>query len=169
MQRYIEQLVEMLQEAHFNKPQPRYLELPEEMECLRDIIDYEKSIEEGEEYTMESIFGIEQIYFPPENRLSDEQVKTLLDAILKLWQVFNYAAVFRKGEFNDRQKYTQLVTHWKETVPKMRGSNGTYYIELYDHDLWWDENDMCYLSEDAYWKKYPFPHFDWEDEENKPF
>jgi hypothetical protein len=63
MQRYIEQLVEMLQEAHFNKPQPRYMELPEEMECLRDIIDYEKSIEEGEEYTMESIFGVEQIYF----------------------------------------------------------------------------------------------------------
>ena len=36
MQNYINQLLEMLQEAHTNRPTLRYLELPEEMECLRD-------------------------------------------------------------------------------------------------------------------------------------
>ncbi|MDR2466130.1 MAG: hypothetical protein LBD35_01950, partial [Prevotellaceae bacterium] len=89
MQLYVTQLLEMLHEAKQNRPSPRYLELPEEMECLRDVIDLEMSLEE-EEHTMESIFGIEQIYLPPENRLSDEQIRLLIDGITDLWHEFHY-------------------------------------------------------------------------------
>ncbi|GHT34302.1 hypothetical protein FACS189434_10210 [Bacteroidia bacterium] len=164
MKRYVEQLVEILQEAYSNKPQPRYMELPEEMECLRGIIELEKSIDEGEEYTMENIFGVPQNYFPPEDRLTDEQVKTLLNAILELWHVFHYEADFRRGEFTEREQYAKLVEHWKETAPKMRHSNGTWHFEMFDYEQYWDENEMCYLTEDEYWAKHPIPHFDWEDE-----
>ena len=55
MQKYVDQLLEMLQEAHNNRPAPRYIELPEEMECLRDVIDMEMSMEEDEQI-MENIF-----------------------------------------------------------------------------------------------------------------
>ena len=93
MQKYVNQLLEMLQEAHNNRPAPRYIELPEEMECLRDIIDMEMSMEEDEK-TMENIFGVPQIYFPPESRLSDEQVRQLIQGILDLWRMFQYEEYF---------------------------------------------------------------------------
>jgi len=76
MQRYVTQLLEIPQETHVNHLAPRYLELPEEMEPLRDVIDMEMLFDEDEK-TMESIFGVPQIYFPPEDRLSDEQILQL--------------------------------------------------------------------------------------------
>ena len=154
MQKYVTQLLEMLQEAHANRPAPRYLELPEEMECLRDIIDMDMSLEE-EEQTMESIFGIPQIYFPPENRLSDEQIRQLIQGILDLWYVFHYEADFRQGEFTEREQYTKLVNCWKKTYPLFRGSNGTWHIEMYDYELNWDEDEGRYLSDEEYYTKNP--------------
>ena len=153
MQIYITQLLEILQEAHNNRPLPRYMELPEEMEDLRDVIELEKSLEEDEQ-TMENIFGVPHSYFPPENRLTDEQVRQLIDSILELWHVFHYEADFRKGEFNERQQYTKLVEKWKEHVPVFRGSNGTWHIEMFDYEQYWDEDEMRYLSEDEYDAKY---------------
>jgi hypothetical protein len=138
MQRYVIQLLEMLQEAKSNRPAPRYLELPEEMECLRDVIDLDLSLSE-DKYTMESILGIPQMYFPPENRLSDEQIRPLIEGILDLWHEFHYEAVFRKGEFSEREQYTKLVDCWKRTYPLFRGTNGAWYIEMYNYEF--DENE----------------------------
>jgi hypothetical protein len=150
----------MMREAHSNKPQPRFLDIPDEMKGIEAIIDLDKAIEEGEEYTLENIFGIEQVYFPPENRLTDAQVHTLLDAILELWRVFHYEAVFRKGEFSERQQYTKLVEYWKHSAPKMRYSNGTWYFEMFDYEKYWDEDEMRYLTEDEYFTKYPITPYD---------
>lgn len=153
MQNYIQQLLEILHEAQNNRPAPRYLELPEDMEPLRDIIELEKSLEEDEQ-TMENIFGVPQIYFPPENRLTDEQVQQLKNGILELWSVFHYEADFRKGEFNERQQYTKLVEKWKEEMPVFRGTNGTWHIEMFDYEQYWDEDKMRYLSDEEYDMKY---------------
>jgi hypothetical protein len=133
MQKYINQLLELLKEAESNRPSPSYIELPEEMENLRDIIELEKSLEVDEQ-TMENIFGVPQIYFPPENRLTDEQVQLLKNGILELWSAFHYEADYVEGQFNTRQEYTKLVEHWKEHVPVYRGSNGMWHIELYDYE-----------------------------------
>ena len=171
MQTYVNQLLEMLQEAHGNRPAPRYLELPEEMECLRDVIDLEMSMEE-KEHTMESIFGVPQIYFPPENRLSDEQIKQLIQGILELWRVFHYEADFRKGEFTEREQYTKLVEQWKETHPLLRGTNGTWHIEMFDYELNWDEDEGRYLSDEEYYAKNPLPKpedFEFDENEEQPF
>lgn len=153
MNRYVEQLLEILHEAQNNRPLPRYLDLPEEMECLRDMIEFDKSLEEDEQ-TMESTFGVPQIYFPPESRLSDKHIKQLIQGILELWHVFHYEAEFRKDEFNERQQYTKLVEKWKEHVPVFRGSNGNWYIEMFDYNEYWDEDEMRYLSEDEYGAKH---------------
>ena len=167
MQKYVNQLVEILQEAHGNCPAPRPLFLPDDMKGLEDIIDMEMAMEE-EEKTMESIFGIPQIYFPPENRLSDEQILQLKAAILELWRVFHYEADFRKHEFAEREQYTKLVEKWNETCPIFRGSNGTWHIEMYDYEQYWDEKKRCYVSEDEYFKNLP-QSFDFSDEEETPF
>jgi hypothetical protein len=142
----------MLQEAHSNRPAPRYLELPEEMEPLRDVIDLEMSMEEDEK-TMESIFGVPQIYFPPEDRLSDEQILQLIEGILDLWYVFNYEADFRQGEFTEREQYTKLVNCWKKAYPLLRGTNGKWHIEMFDYELNWDVEEQRYISDEEYMKK----------------
>lgn len=149
MQKYVNQVLEMLQKTQENQPSPTYLELPEEMECLRDVMEFEKSLEE-DEHTMESIFGVPQMYFPPENRLTNEQISQLTNGIIELWRVFHYEADFRKGEFNERQQYTKLVDQWTENVPVFRGSNGTWHIEMFDYEDYWDEDEMRYLSEQEY-------------------
>ena len=152
MQHYLTHLLEMLQEAHYNRPAPRYIEIPEEMECLRDVIDMEMSMEEDEQ-TMEIIFGIPQIYFPPEDKLSDEQIRQLIQGILELWHVFHYEADFRRGEFTEREQYTKLVNCWKETHPLLRGSNGTWHIEMFDYEQNWDEEEQRYITDEEYMKK----------------
>jgi hypothetical protein len=167
MQRYIEQLLETMQEAYHNRPAPRYLELPEEMECLRDVIDLEMSLEE-EELTMETIFGIPQNYFPPENRLSDEQIRQLTEGILSLWREFHYEAVFRKGEFSERENYTKLVECWKQTHPLFRGTNGTWYIEMFDYEQNWDEESQRYLSDEEYFAKEGLNNIRFDDYDDEP-
>ena len=171
MQRYVTQLLEMLQEAKQNRPSPRYLELPEDMECLRDEIDLEMSLEE-EEHTMERILGIEQVYLPPENRLSDEQIRLLIDGITDLWSEFHYAPVFRKGDLTEREQYTKLVNSWKKTYPLIRCEDGTWYIEMYDYEQNWDEEEQRYLSDEEYLVKYPLPKmedFKFDEKEEQPF
>ena len=144
MQSYIHQLLETLKDAHNNRPVPRYLELPEEMEDLRDITELEKSLEE-DELIMENLLGVPQHYFPPENRLSDEQVQLLTEGIIELWEVFHFVPDFRKGEFNQREQYSKLVEKWKDNVPDYRGTNGFWHLEMFDYELDWDEDKMRYL------------------------
>ena len=169
MQKYVNQLVEILKEAQQNRPSPRYLELPEDMECLRDVIDLEMSLKEDEK-TMESIFGVPKIYFPPEDRLSDKQVSQLIESIIELWQVFHYEANFRRGEFTRREQYTKLVKCWSETYPLFRGTNGTWHIEMYDYEQYWDEEEMRYLTDEEYSAKYPIiTDFEIDENEERPY
>ena len=147
MEKYVNQLVELLQEAHIHRPNLRKLDLPEDMKGLEDVIDIELAMEEKEK-TMEQIFGVEQYYFPPEERLCDNQIQTLTKEILDLWHVFHYDAVTRKGEFTERQIYTKLVNCWKESFPLFRGTNGVWYIELYNYEKNWDEEKGEYVDDD---------------------
>lgn len=152
MEKYIEQLLELMKEAPEKRPVVRTLEIPEEMEALRGVMELEASF--GNEETMESIFGIPKIYFPDEKHLSDQELKRLKGGITELWHSFNYEADFRKGEFNDREQYTKLVESWSETVPFLKGTNGVWHLELFDYEKYWDEEEMRYMSEEEYAKKY---------------
>lgn len=134
MEKYIEQLAERLREAQHRRPEPRKLDLPEEMKGLEDVVEAEAVMLSGKGNTLEQIFGIEQFYFPPEERLSDTQIRTLTKEIFDLWHVFHYKAVARKGEFTEREIYTKLIGYWKKSFPLFRGTNGTWYVEMYDYE-----------------------------------
>jgi len=123
MEKYINQLIEDLREAHPRKPSPRKIELPEEMKGLEDIVDLEMSMEE-QQHTMEGIFGVPQILFPPVEKLTDKQTERLVQEILDLWHIFHYEADLPKN-LPARYAYPVLVKCWKKTYPLFRGSNGT--------------------------------------------
>lgn len=132
MHHYITQLIEYLQEAHSRKPSPRQLYLPEDMKGLEDIIDMEMSLKE-DEHTMESIFGVPQIYFPPMEKLTDEQMESLVKGILALWRVFHYEADLPRN-LPARYAYPLLVACWKKSYPLVRTGNGTWHIEFCDYE-----------------------------------
>lgn len=161
METYINQLLEILEEAQNNRPAPRYMELPEEMEALRDVIEMEKAMAADDKPTMGKLFGVPQYNFPPEERLTDEQIVALKKGILDLWHAFHLEADFRKGEFTEREQYTKLVEAWKEYVPDFRGSNGTWHLEMFDYELNWDEDEMRYLTDEEYEAKH-FPE-EWDN------
>jgi hypothetical protein len=69
--------------------------------------------------------------------------------------VFHYEAVFRKSEFTEREQYTKLVEQWKKVHPLLKGTNGTWYIEMFDYELNWDEKEGRYLSDEEYLVKNP--------------
>ena len=62
----------------------------------------EKSLKEDEQ-TMGCILGVPQMYFPPEYRLADQQIRQLKNSIPEQWWAFHYQTDFRKGEFEERQ------------------------------------------------------------------
>jgi len=132
MEKYLKLLIETLREAYNQKPSPRYLELPKEMESLRDVIDMEMSMQE-DEHTLESIFGVSQLYFPPVEKLTDRQVKRLVKEILALWRIYHYEADLPPG-IPARYAYPVLLSCWKITYPVLKGSGGVWHIELCHYD-----------------------------------
>lgn len=133
MQKYVSQLLELLKVAEENLQATSDIKFSEELEFFRDLLELERAMAEDGQ-TMESIFGVPQYYFPPENCLTDNQVHQLKKRILNLWRKYNYEADFIENQFTERQEYTKLVDSWKIEVPVFHGSNGTWHLELYDQE-----------------------------------
>ena len=128
MHNYLQQLLELLSGAKTRRPRPRELHLPDDMKGLEDVIDLKMSMEEAEK-TMEYIFGVERYYFPPAEKLNDEQLTLLVSAILDLWHEFHYEADLPVG-LPARIVYPLLVDCWNRTFPLLRGTNGTWHVEF---------------------------------------
>ena len=108
MQRYVEQLIEDLEAAKVNIPEgPDY-----EPTCkvLKQIMGHGNAERSIEEWT-----GIDPIVFPPKQRLNTFQLHIIVDAIVDLWDAFNFIADFPAGMPIDI-KYQLLVRHWTEDV-----------------------------------------------------
>jgi len=106
MQKYIDQLLEDLQEAKNFLPSTehyKYIFSPDE-----NIPTPEKNIEEW--------LGVDQIVFPPKERLNKRQMKQLVTGITDLWQAFNFIADFPDKMPIDKQ-YELLLTYWNESLP----------------------------------------------------
>ena len=131
MERYVTQLVEQLEEAKSRKPEMRKMYLPKDMNDLDEMIDSEMSMQK--EYILEDIFGIPQQYFPPVEKLTDEQMEQLVIAILDLWREFHYA-VDMPENIQIRHIYQELVSKWQESLPLIRTSNETIHIVLSEPD-----------------------------------
>jgi hypothetical protein len=126
MQKYVDYLIEDIRKAAKNLPSQPYLDLPEEMEALRGVIEYETTLEKP----MQDWFKLSRESFPVE-KLNIKQVQLLVKEILKLWKVFNFDPVLPKN-LPAGITYKLLVEYLEK--PVIWVSDGMIGIEFCDYD-----------------------------------
>ncbi len=89
MQRYVEQLIEDLQEAKKHvPPEPVFSEEYDEFE------EQMLAIETAPDVPVKKLFGISYEELPPADKHTEAQMQQLIDAILETWSEFNISADF---------------------------------------------------------------------------
>lgn len=126
MDRYIAQLVEMIREAHYNKPEPRKMSFEEEMEEIEVLFS-------DKHPTIAFHFGIPQEYFPPVEKLEEKHFDILVPEILSLWQTFNYYPSFPE-KLPNRFRYQKMREELNKSHPLIKGTNGIWGIEFCHYD-----------------------------------
>ena len=127
MDKYVAQLVEMIREAHENKPEPRIFQSFEE-----EMQDVESFLVESHT-SLEFHFGISQDYFPPVEKLEEKHFDILVPEILSLWDTFRYLTSFPE-KLPSRLKYQRLREELKKNHPLVKGTNGMIGIEWCHYD-----------------------------------
>jgi len=136
MDKYIEQLIDDMREAAKNLPPVPDFDLPEEMEFLQGVMEWE----EADYKPMQEWFGLEKKHFPPSDSLNDVQIKLMVSEILNLWQAFNFYPTL-PDNLPDRLTYDILVKYLEEPVQWI--SEGMSGIEFCDY-----ETDECPFPEE---------------------
>lgn len=135
-----------MHKAAENLPAKPYLELSEDDEYLRGVIEYE-SIEPK---PMQEWFGIEKANFPPAEKLSNDELALMVKEIITLWHIYNFDPVLPKN-LPAHIAYQTLVSYFDKPVTWV--SEGTIGIEFCEYDPkncpFPDEYCMCKDFEDG--------------------
>jgi hypothetical protein len=124
----VEQLVEELRAAR-----SVHVELP--LVDLDDEFMQIPAIRAAEEYlagpagTLASLFKIDRKLFPPDTRLSDEQVILIASEILSLLMAHRFVAEFPEN-IEPRDAYNALLRRWDEPVSYV--SDGHCHLEFWE-------------------------------------
>ena len=145
MQRYIEQLIEDLEEAAENPPVPSYIETPPHLEELPDIAELAlvpfKPISE--------LTGIATINFPEMDRITYKQAEMVNKAIFKLFNSMNIELIDVPDGIPPEILYDVLINSWDEYVQYLPSSGMD--LELCTGDwLSCPYGEFCNCSDDDY-------------------
>ncbi len=139
MKRYITQLIEKLKVA---AREHRDLNLSQQKDPNADdfleseiYIELEDNMEGGE-----SIFGIQQIEFPPAEKLTEEEAGAVYNAMVDLLKCINNEVVLPEI-MPLKSKYKLLTDIWDKGFPDFKGTSGTYY-----HDFCTGSPEDCVLD-----------------------
>lgn len=80
---------------------------------------------------MSELFGVPKEAFPPVEQLAEHDVQKIVDAIIDLWQAFNFAPDL-PDNLPARFAYQALVRQWDEEVQFI--SEGTMHIEFCSYE-----------------------------------
>jgi hypothetical protein len=127
MQRYVEQIIEDMRQATENLPAKPYLELSEDDECLRGVMEYESTVTKP----MQEWLGIDKACFPPAAKHTQKEIELLVEEILKLWKFYNFEAILPKNLPKDIA-YKMLVDYFDKSV--IHVSEGTIGIEFCNYE-----------------------------------
>lgn len=132
MKKYVEQLIQDIENAKLNKPdKPEVALLKPDHPALEYGLDHIAEWECAPYQPMHELLGLEPAYFPPEEKLNDEMITALVSKLLDLWEVFNFYPDFPEN-LPDRIRYKFLVQHLEEDVQYV--SEGMIHIEFCDYE-----------------------------------
>lgn len=151
MQRYLSQLLAELKAAHDMQPPPLdYRLLYPEYAHVPDEIAYVVEWEQAPEQSLEELFDIPADAFPPEEKLSEEQMAQLVEAILELWAAWRMHAEMPEGA-PPRLCYRVLTDFWRNDKI-CYSSEGASILNLCNCNiptcLWGEEFCECQYLED---------------------
>jgi hypothetical protein len=141
MKRYIEQLIEDLNEAKKR--------IPDEIKFSEDYEEFEEqmlSVENSPDITMEALFGISMIQLPPADKLTEEQMQLLTEAILDTWAAFSLSADF-PGDLPIKLQYELLRGQFEEKIHYMPGWTHHFNFCIIDCETCLI-NEYCDMKED---------------------
>jgi len=164
MQRYVEQLIEDLNEAAEKQHTSPYIEPPAEIEVDPMITELAMTPYK----TIEKLTGIEQIVFPRSFRLSDKHISLILSTIFKLLDSFNIDLVDKPDYIPNEILYDVLVEYWSDYVQYLPSSGFDLEVCTGDSDtcpyLGFCNCDEDFLDEDE-----PPAHFSDNEDPEMPF
>lgn len=100
----------------------------------------------GPQYLMEDLFEISLEAFPPENLLTDQQITSLNQAILSLWESVNLITDVPE-KAGQRAFYPQLIRLWaREPVSVVRTGNTHLEFCASDPDTCPWAGDVCHCG-----------------------
>ncbi|MFW5755590.1 MAG: hypothetical protein ACOCWK_03240 [Tangfeifania sp.] len=127
MNKYIEHLINDMQQAAKNLPAKPFYDIPPEAEGIEYIIEWENA----KSKPMQEWFGIAKENFPPAEKLSEEELTLMVDEILKLWEAYHFEAVL-PDDLPAGVAYKVLTGYFDQPVAWV--SEGTVNIEFCDYD-----------------------------------
>ena len=134
MKKYLKYLLDDIEAAKKNKP-PAPKQSNDASEMFRGPEEFLNSPLQN----MSEWFGLDARAFPPVERWSEEDLTTIIDAMTKLWYVYNYDAAFPEG-VGTKLKYELFVKVLTEPVPYL--SFGMITIDFCESDV-----NSCALGE----------------------
>ncbi|MCK9269424.1 MAG: hypothetical protein WC271_09930 [Bacteroidales bacterium] len=127
MHHYLTQLIADMRQAAKDLPPKPYYDIPPEAEGIEYVIEWENA----KPKPMQEWFGIAKENFPPAQRLSHDELKLMVDEILKLWEAYNYEVELPEG-LPSNVAYKVLVGFFDKPIEWV--SQGTMYLELCDYE-----------------------------------
>lgn len=131
MEKYLEQLIEDLREAHSRAPQFKVREDMTEQDILDELREIDRMIHEEPPNPFKNIFGLNPDLFPPAHMLTSKQAEHISEEILFLWSAFNIEPVY-PDNFPLANLYPLLVQKFKE--PFLYFPGGITGLELCSYD-----------------------------------
>jgi hypothetical protein len=128
MKNYVSQLVEKLRAARALVITPPYIELEPEFD-IPEIRGAEEFLADPQD-NFEGYFKIKRAEFPPADRLTAAQTKTLVNEILSLLAAHHFAADLPEDITPD-DAYNALLRRW-DGEPVSYVSSGHCHLEFYD-------------------------------------
>jgi len=126
MNKYLQQLLEDLKYAAQNVAQP-YPDEQSDVAAVGDWLSEEDEEKAAPRIQLEEWTGIQQTQFPPEERLSDQQIEVLFKAIMDMLLAYNYTATFILA-MPTRTKYAVIRAHFKQEVIQKKWHMGFFEL-----------------------------------------
>ncbi|MFA5044516.1 MAG: hypothetical protein WC542_01130 [Paludibacter sp.] len=133
MDDYIELLIEKMHEARERRSTNSSitaLEIQDETELFSSKFIDEITSTFTNMDTLENQFGIPSNYFPPEEKLNDDQLRLLISEMLYLWSSFKIESECIFPDLPLRILYTEMLKCWNDIYPRITASYGTLQIKL---------------------------------------